>query len=156
MLIIFFSIIIALAFQPATVMAGEIDTGTAYENVIDDNDDLSVEIPDADEEQPEEEVTEKDSPEDEIPEEEPSSEDEIFLGEDIVDKLREDNADTVDTEETVSTEESTDYRKLPQTGESEELFVWIGLFLFCAFCMTLLIAHAFRLNFRVKRYKKCL
>jgi hypothetical protein len=137
------------------------DTDTTEEEV-------PGEMPDTDEELPEEQPPDGQAPEEQLPDEEPSDEeqdgeqngeenpddgDEIYLGEDIVDKLREDTVSPADDKETNHTNNSqknyskTTCRDLPETGETEDLIIWTCILLFTAACAILLIIFAYHITF---------
>jgi type IV secretory pathway VirB10-like protein len=111
-----------------------------------------------DEEKPTEEPSEENPSDEENPDEEnPDDGDEIFLGEETVDKLREDTVSPAEDKETNHKDNSNNsqkhnsqkhytnntYRNLPKTGEAENLIIWKINMLLCAAGTILLIIFAY-------------
>jgi uncharacterized surface anchored protein len=137
------------------------ETERAEEEVPKEPQDEDEKLPDPD--NTDDNLSDEENPNEEPSEEEPSDEenpddgDEIFLGEDVVDKLREDTISPAEDKETNHTDNSNnsqkhnsqkhytnnDYRNLPKTGEAEDLIIWKIILLLSAVGTILLIIFAY-------------
>jgi uncharacterized surface anchored protein len=141
------------------------ETERTKEEVPKDPQDEDEKLPD--EEPPGENLPDEENPDEEPSEENPSDEenpddgDEIFLGEETVDKLREDTVSPAEDKETNHKDNSNNsqkhnsqkhytnntYRNLPKTGEAEDLIIWKIILLLCAAGTILLIIFAYHIAF---------